>query len=89
MLIAICGLKDGIRIADKKAAEYCYKKRKCEWLMLGSRKGGKGANGQNGRPVSFNGGSAKDAEDFFCEEEQGQVRNFRGNKKSQRFFGRR
>lgn len=87
MLFAICGLKDGIRIADKKVAEYCFIK-KCKWLKLAFKRGGKGANGQNGRPVSFNGGSTKDVEDFFCEEGRGQIRNFSGGKKSPRFSGR-
>lgn len=88
MLVAICGLKDGIRIADKKAAEYCAIK-KCEWLRLVFRRGGKGANGQNGRPtVNYSGGSAGDALDFFNDEQNQRVRNFRGNKKSPRFSGR-
>jgi hypothetical protein len=85
MLVAICALKNGIRIPDKKAADHCYAKKECEWLKLVFKRGGRMSNGQSGRPVSFNGGSAKDVEDFFCEEGLGQIRNFSGGKKSPRF----
>lgn len=92
MIVGICEYKGGIEIHDGRAVEYCYKKIRCEWLNLDVRKGGKGANGQNGRPVPLNGKGRSANEDtgFFCEyKERGQIRNFKGGKKAPRFLGRR
>lgn len=94
MLVALCRYKGVSEIREKKAAEYCFVKvagEKCKWLRLKFKKGGKVANGKNGRPVALNGnGGSVQEDDFSCEyEERGQVRNFKGGRKAPRFFGRR